>query len=502
MSMPELKTGDPEQAGRTNRGGGWLDGAKRWTARVTGFVVLVASVSAWAQTVQETNPRCPSSPSTFPQLTYDEDDRYLSNPACRTELLDRLKFIPLFGADANSYLSFGAFLRVRGEYFSHPNWGSGPPGSAYLLQRYYLYMDVHFGERLRFFGELGSSLENSRIGGPRPGLDEDELDLHQGFLDLNVWRSSTNTLTVRFGREEMAFGSGNLISTRDGRNIRATFDGVRLTWLTGEWTVDGFAVKQTANYPGQFDDRPNAKVRFWGVYAVRPWPLVPHGHIDLYYLGRDNKDAPFDAEGIGQEHRETIGARLWGTTSQWDYNDEVTFQWGHFRSNDIRAWAVSTETGYRLDALFLRPRFGLRAVAFSGNHHPSGNTLGTFNSLNERGPYFSYAELFGRRNLIALQPILELYLGKTISVMPNAAFYWRESTQDGLYSAGGGIVVTGQKSNARSIGTHAAVQLRWELNRHVTFFAEYLHFFPGQFLRQSTAGQDIDYWTGWLEFRY
>jgi hypothetical protein len=27
MSMPELKRGGPERAGRSNRGGGWLDGA-------------------------------------------------------------------------------------------------------------------------------------------------------------------------------------------------------------------------------------------------------------------------------------------------------------------------------------------------------------------------------------------------------------------------------------------------------------------------------------------
>ena len=52
MSMPEVKRGDSERAGRRNRGGGWRDGAKGWAARVTSFVVLVGSVSAWAQTVE------------------------------------------------------------------------------------------------------------------------------------------------------------------------------------------------------------------------------------------------------------------------------------------------------------------------------------------------------------------------------------------------------------------------------------------------------------------
>jgi hypothetical protein len=35
---------------------------------------------------------------------------------------------------------------------------------------------------------------------------------------------------------------------------------------------------------------------------------------------------------------------------------------------------------------------------------PSSRTLGTFNSIFEKGPYFGYAEVFARRNLIALQP--------------------------------------------------------------------------------------------------
>lgn len=70
-------------------------------ARFAVFFVLVASVSVWAQTEakqetkQETKARCPSPQLSFPSMTYDEDNRYLRNPECRTEFLDRLKYIPL-----------------------------------------------------------------------------------------------------------------------------------------------------------------------------------------------------------------------------------------------------------------------------------------------------------------------------------------------------------------------------------------------------------------------
>ena len=54
----------------------------------------------------------------------------------------------------------------------------------------------------------------------------------------------------------------------------------------------------------------------------------------------------------------------------------------------------------------------------------------------------------------------------------------------------------------RYIGRHAALQATLDINRNTTFFTEYLHFFTGDFLRQATAGKDVNYWTGWIEFRY
>jgi hypothetical protein len=173
-----------------------MPGGFHWQARVTriaraaGLLMLVAGVPVSAQTTQTVETMVPAQSScsgpapTFPQMTCDEDDRYFSSPDCRIKLLDRLKVIPLRGDNESYYLSFGAFIRDRGEYFSNPDWGSGPAGNAYLMQRYFVDTDLHLGERLRFFGELSSSLETGRNGGPRPGLDEEQLYVHQDFSIL------------------------------------------------------------------------------------------------------------------------------------------------------------------------------------------------------------------------------------------------------------------------------------------------------------------------------
>jgi hypothetical protein len=218
-------------------------------------------------------------------------------------------------------------------------------------------------------------------------------------------------------------------------------------------------------------------------------------------MGLDNQSVTFNGKGAGREQRHTAGTRLWGTTERWDYNYEPDFQWGSFASDHIRAWAISTETGYRLDSAPLRPRFALRAVAFSGDQNPASRTLGTFNSIYEKGPYFTYAELWARRNLVVLQPMADLKLTNSVSLLFDPAFYWRESTSDGLYNIAGGIVTSGLTSRARYVASQASAQLKWNMSRNLTWFTEFGRFLPGEFLKQATPGRSLNYWTGWLDIR-
>lgn len=466
------------------------------------LVLLLASAAALPQSVHEADTDCSSTSMKLPKMTYDEDVHYLGNAACRTTFLDSIRFIPLSAEDENRYLSFGFWIRERGEYVSNPNWSHTPPGSSYLLQRYFLHADLHLSERFRFFGELASSLVDGKNGGPRPGVDEEKIYVHQGFVDLGLWNSGHGTLTLRVGRQEAALGSENLVSTRDGRNIRRSLDGARITWIKGDWTVDLLALKPVVDNMSYFDDPPSHTESFWAAYAVHPFRFLPRGNIDLYYIGLDNKSVGFDGKGTGREQRETIGTRLWGKTEHWDYNDEFSFQFGSFRSDAIRAWALSTEHGYRLDSLPLKPRFGFRGLALSGDQHPSSRTLGTFNSIYEKGPYFSYAELFARRNLIAMQPSAQLNLSKSVSLLFNPAFYWRESTRDGLYNIAGAVTVPGLTSNARYIATQGSAQLHWQMTHNLGWFTEFGHFFPGEFIKQATPGKNINYWTTWLDIRF
>src|SRR5262249_48825881 len=151
--------------------------------------------------------------------------------------------------------------------------------SGYLLERYMLHADVHLGETTRFFVQLKSGIETGRLGGPRPP-DEDKLDVNQAFVDFKFDLGDGRSLTVRGGRQEMAFGSSRLVSFREGPNVRQSFDGVRVFALVGAWRVDGFVTKPVETDLGVFDDAPDHTRTFWGVYTTGPFSPLPGGHVD------------------------------------------------------------------------------------------------------------------------------------------------------------------------------------------------------------------------------
>jgi len=102
-------------------------------------------------------------------------------------------------------------------------------------------------------------------------VDEDKLDLHQGFVDFAVLKPRGNSsLTLRIGRYEMAFGSGRMVDLREGPNVPLSFDGFRLSWKSPAWQVDGFATRPVQNKPGIFDDPPQRDFAFGAFMQLIP----------------------------------------------------------------------------------------------------------------------------------------------------------------------------------------------------------------------------------------
>ncbi|HEY0549154.1 MAG TPA: hypothetical protein VGF13_06095 [Verrucomicrobiae bacterium] len=73
---------------------------------------------------------------------------------------------------------------------------------------------------------------------------------------------------------------------------------------------------------------------------------------------------------------------------------------------------------------------------------------------------------------------------------------------DAAYGTAVNVQRSGPTSRADYVGNQPSVMLEYEINRHLTFVANYAHFFAGPFLKESGPGEDVDFFTTWLTFKF
>lgn len=421
----------------------------------------------------------------FETLRYNEDWSVLGEKTNSVELLDSLKYLP-FDTNGNCYASLGGEARLKYEYYSEPVFNQRPADDdGFLLQRYLLHADLHATPHFRVFTQLQSSLEDDRNGGPRP-TDRDDLDLHQAFADVHVPWDDDGSLTLRAGRQEMAYGSQRLVSVRESPNNRLAFDAVRVLTQLGEWRADVWLGQPVEIDHGMFDDQRIEETTFWGAYFTGPLSFIPGLRADFYYLGLSRDNARF-ARGTADETRHSLGTRLFGKHGALDWNFEFVGQFGTFGNDDILAWTAASDTGWTFADAPLKPRTFLRADIASGDH--GGSNLGTFNPLFPRGAYFNEASLIGPQNLMDLQPGVEFAVTKSVKLTTSCDFVWRESLDDGVYGVALNLQVPPGASRERYVGTFPAVSLSWQAQRHLNVTVHYVAYLFGDFVTQSQPTQ-------------
>jgi hypothetical protein len=453
---------------------------------------LVAPYTAHAEPAAD-EPGCEHPP--LKNLRYDEDNTFLRDPACRTELWDPVKYIPL-SLPVESYLTLGAHLRERYDYFHNQDWGRAPD-DGWLLTRFMVFGDLHLGAHVRFFAELATQSVADRAGGPRP-LDEDLADVHQAFVDLSAEVPRVGALTLRGGRQELDYARGRLIAVREGANVRLSFEGLRAIQRVGDWELDLLMVSPVETNPGVFDDGWTPGQRLWGIYSRGP-AIADVLDLDVYYLGFEREEASFE-QGIANDDRHSLGVVFSGNPRGFDYNVEMVYQFGSFGDGNIRAWAAFSDLGYTWESLSWKPRLGTQLNVMSGDKNPGDPDLETFFPMFPRQSYFSEANLIGPVNLYNVTPVLIVRPIEPLALSLAWDGFWRQSLEDGLYRPSGVVQVEGAGNPERCVGGELNPAAQWA-TRHVMIVASYSHFFAGPFLRAAGLGRDVDAFTLWMSYR-
>ena len=471
-------------------------------------VALVAAAHASSAGAQLPFPRAEGLAGARPPLTphpSEADWRFLRDPAQRTDAFDALKYLP-FADDGASFLTVGFDSRVEVERYGHTAFGAARDSPrGYVLPRLMLDADLHLTPHVRAFVMGASATAVGRVGGPRPGIDEDRLDLHEGFVDLSTGLFDARQLTLRAGRQEITYDSGLLFADQEGLNVRSSFDAARVIAVDGRRRLEAFVAYPVSLTPGTLDDTPDRTRAVWGLHGDGVAALGPLA-LASYYFGSRNDRVRYQA-GTASERRHTVGLRVANHVDNtpwalgWGADWEANLQRGTFGARPIHAWSFDTETGYRW-AWAASPRLALRVDGSSGDRGDPRGALGSFNPLFPKSAYFAPKAVLGTPiNFYDLHPILQADLSRRMNAQVDWAWFWRQQLTDGFYAPGNVLVRPGTPAQARFIAQQANAAVQYTVDAHLQLAFNTAYVLPGAFLRETGPAKHVTFFNLGLSYK-
>ncbi|RKR05060.1 alginate export protein [Flavobacterium sp. 90] len=382
-----------------------------------------------------------------------------------------------------AFLFFGAENRTQYQYFKNENWDEATrDDDGFILNRALFYGDLKIGSSFRLFSQLQSSTSISRLD-PNP-LEENPLDLHQLFFDVRVRNCS-----LRMGRQELYYGSQRLISVREGPNSRQSFDALKIIYQKNDLSVDAFYSYYVKNRFGHFNDKIDSNTKLFGLYtSIKRIKYL--NNIEAYFLNFKKSESTYNTFS-GQENRNTVGSRIWGNYSNWNYDIEGAYQFGNFDTKSIKAWTFSINNSFTYLLNKRIQKIGFKTEYISGDKIQNDGAIQTFNPLFPRGAYFGLAALIGPSNLIDMHPFLEFQLTQKLNFYVDYDMFWRASKNDAIYQPNGTVLFESSNATSKKIGNQLGASFEYTFNKYLNFTLEGTWFNSGSFIKDVSNGKDI-----------
>lgn len=381
---------------------------------------------------------------------------------------------PMAKGDEGNPIELSATLRERATYRSAIDFDDEDPDSGWFwTQRLSVDAEAVFSPRLTGKASLVSALLRGNETIP---IEQNNLDVQEAYLDIALAAGR-----LRVGRQEASLGSQRLISTRDGTAVRRTWDGLRYSIEGGDWVVDALALSLVDVSPnGVFNDEPDSDRLLGGVYATRD---AGSTSLDVYYLWDRINDRP-TVQGVADQRRHTLGARVFGARGPWFWNHEAMVQFGEHGDDDIRAWSLATNTGFRFEGAWA-PEVMLSVNVASGDDDPTDDKLETFDALYPRGSYFSEVAVLGPSNFYNINPYFRAQPREGIALSVDVNWYWRLHEEDAVYGPPGVPLRFPQGATERLVARAVSASVEWEVNDRWFIGIVATHSEPQGFIRDT-----------------
>lgn len=398
-----------------------------------------------------------------------------------------LKLIPL-SKEQHIQLSFGGEIREQVRYYYHQNHGDTPgypDEDLYLLQRFLLHADLTVGKHFRVFAQAGSmhaSWKNSLAH-----TDKDNLTVMQAFAEVKT--AGPVSFQLRVGRQDMSYANERMLGTREGPNVRQTFDGVKVTLAGRRIKADVFVVAPMLYEYGMFDNAINRDVQFFGTYGSVAGKK--QGTLDVYYLG-SHRSLTTAVNETAEEWRHTFGMRHHETKGAFYYDAKLEVQTGVFGNKTIGAWQVAGFAGVLLKDLPMQPKVQFRINSGSGDRDSSDNRMNLFRPLSTKSAVHDLLAN-GNGNLIVLSPEAEFRLSRQLILTLRYFIVRRMSAEDGIYTVDMERMARDPDPAAESWGMCVdrgiTEDLAWNPTKHFGLLFSAGYFVAGDYVKHTGLGK-------------
>jgi hypothetical protein len=406
-------------------------------------------------------------------------------------------------ADSNLWVT--AQERVRVEYRANNYTFNSASGAMdddwFLLNRARLGLGAKPCDWFRVYGEAQDAREEfSSLRPPGRSHDEDYFDFHQGWFELANYKEFP--FGLKFGRQELSYGDERLIGVSDWSNTGRVFDAVKLRWQAKKCWLDFFAANVVVMDDHSFD-QPDWADDFYGLYG-RTTALEKHAW-DLYALYRDKNDA---ANAGAARQLYTLGTRFAANEklAPWDYTVEIIGQFGHVKTPGSQfgetsaAWASQAayagiiNVGYTFKHEW-KPRLGVGFDYASGDSNPTDGKDGTFDPLYPTGHRpLGFIDVVGFKNVQNPHATFSFSPHKTVKLQLDGHLFWLAESKDGWYRSNSALIRRGATGNSGSfIGSEIDLTATYSPDKRVKLQAGYSRFFTGDFVRDTGAHGDADF---------
>src|SRR3990170_2984339 len=257
----------------------------------------------------------------------------------------------------------GGELRLRGIMVDNSDGVAGALNrdGGFFEQRTRLNVDATADDAKVFVQVQDSRIWGDQTSTITTGTEQEALDISQAYFDLS--NVANKPISLRIGRQAMAYGEHRLIGSLEWSNNARRFDAIKLTYKHSAADIDVFTSKIMDAGADWGND-----VNLNGIYAqLKNVPQV--SNLDLYLLHK--------VDGSVEANFYTLGARVKGDVKDFnvDYNAELAIQTGDATSSaDRDANAYAIRVGYTIPNILGGLRLGVEYDAATGQDSSTDST--------------------------------------------------------------------------------------------------------------------------------